>query len=145
MPSSTRRATDRGGANATGCCRGSFIGGVKRTQEVIELCDREKIYPETTVHPVEKLNEIYEWLDGSNDAGTRYVLDIKVMKGEGGGARLQDEEWSCVGVGVGIGGWGASPRLHTMLMIDSGGFLWGVFFGSQRACDPPGLADRGSI
>ena len=72
--------TDRGGANASGCCRGSFIGGVKRTQEVIELCDREKIYPETTVHPVEKLNEIFEWLDGSNDAGTRYVLDIKVRE-----------------------------------------------------------------
>ena len=32
------------------------------------------------MHPVEKLNEIFEWLDGSNDAGTRYVLDIKVRE-----------------------------------------------------------------
>ncbi len=58
-------------------CRGTFIGGIKNTQAVIDLCDKNQIYPETTLLPVEKLNEIFEKLDSSNDTGTRYVLDIK--------------------------------------------------------------------
>tara|TARA_A100001015_G_C15002628_1_gene719242 strand:- start:537 stop:1853 length:1317 start_codon:yes stop_codon:yes gene_type:complete len=58
-------------------CRSTFIGGIKNTQAVIDLCDKNRIYPETTLLPVEKLNEIYENLDHSNDKGTRYVLDIK--------------------------------------------------------------------
>lgn len=67
----------RGGPKASGCCKCSAIGGIERTQEVMDLCDKAKIYPETTLMPVEKLNEIYEALDGSNESGTRYVLDIE--------------------------------------------------------------------
>ncbi|CAK9105948.1 Probable cinnamyl alcohol dehydrogenase 2 (CAD 2) [Durusdinium trenchii] len=54
----------------------SGIGGIPNTQEVIDLCDKHKIYPEIEVHPVTALNRIYEKLDSSNDAGKRYVLDI---------------------------------------------------------------------
>ena len=55
----------------------SMIGGVANTQECIELCAREKIYPETQVVPVQELNEVYTKLDASNDSGLRYVLDLE--------------------------------------------------------------------
>eukprot|EP00041_Stephanoeca_diplocostata_P011854 m.196695 g.196695 ORF g.196695 m.196695 type:complete len:162 (-) comp18697_c0_seq6:614-1099(-) len=37
----------------------SVIGGIPNTQEVMDLCAREKIYPEIEVVPVQKLNEVY--------------------------------------------------------------------------------------
>lgn len=55
---------------------GSIIGGIKATQEVIDLCAAKKIYPETKVVPVSELNGVFEKLAASNDAGVRYVLDI---------------------------------------------------------------------
>ena len=54
----------------------SGIGGIVNTQEVIDLCDKNKIYPEIEIHGVTELNRIYEKLDSNNDAGKRYVLDI---------------------------------------------------------------------
>lgn len=65
------------GAAVSGPCRGSFIGGLRATQEAIDLCDREKIFPQVTVRPVSALNEIYEALDKSNEAATRFVLDLR--------------------------------------------------------------------
>lgn len=54
----------------------SGIGGIKATQDVIDLCDRYKIYPEVSIVPVTELNRVYTALDGANDSGVRYVLDI---------------------------------------------------------------------
>lgn len=56
---------------------GSGIGGIAATQDVIDLCDRHKIYPEVEVVPCSELNTIYEKLDSANDAGVRFVLDIE--------------------------------------------------------------------
>mmetsp|Transcript_2958 Transcript_2958/g.3380 ORF Transcript_2958/g.3380 Transcript_2958/m.3380 type:complete len:391 (-) Transcript_2958:175-1347(-) len=56
--------------------KNSMIGGIKNTQEVVDLCAKESIYPHTEVVPVQRLNEIYTILDSSNDDGKRYVLDI---------------------------------------------------------------------
>jgi D-arabinose 1-dehydrogenase-like Zn-dependent alcohol dehydrogenase len=66
-----------GGVTAGGACLGSFIGGIRSTQEVLDLCDRKKIYPETQLYPVSQLGKILELLDASNEAGTRSVLDIR--------------------------------------------------------------------
>lgn len=55
----------------------SGIGGIPNTEEVLALCDKHKIYPKIKVMPCEDLNEIYTKLDGSNDEGLRYVLDIE--------------------------------------------------------------------
>mmetsp|Transcript_36882 Transcript_36882/g.89461 ORF Transcript_36882/g.89461 Transcript_36882/m.89461 type:complete len:436 (-) Transcript_36882:3795-5102(-) len=55
----------------------SSIGGIKATQDVIDLCDKAKIYPTTEIKPVQALNEIYGLLDSGNDKGIRYVLNIK--------------------------------------------------------------------
>ena len=57
----------------------SGIGGIQNTQEVIDLCAKENILPETEVRPVSDLNRIYELIDQTNDAGKRYVLDIANM------------------------------------------------------------------
>jgi len=54
----------------------SGIGGIRATQEVIDLCAKNKIYPKIEVKPVSELNKIYSALV-DNTSGTRYVLDIK--------------------------------------------------------------------
>jgi len=54
----------------------SGIGGIKATQEVMDLCAKNNIKPDITVVPVTQLNKIYEALDSGTDNGTRYVLDI---------------------------------------------------------------------
>jgi D-arabinose 1-dehydrogenase-like Zn-dependent alcohol dehydrogenase len=54
----------------------SGIGSIKETQEVINLCDQHRIYPDISVVPVTDLNKVYTDLDSSNATGTRYVLDI---------------------------------------------------------------------
>ena len=52
----------------------SGIGGIRATQEVIDLC------PEIVIEPVTALNKIYSALDQANDTGVRYVLDISTLK-----------------------------------------------------------------
>lgn len=55
----------------------SGIGGIKATQDVINLCSEHNITPNLKVMPCSALNDIYAKLDGANDEGLRYVLDIK--------------------------------------------------------------------
>lgn len=55
---------------------GSLIGGIKNTQEVINLCQSKKIYPTIEVVPVSKINEIFHELQTKNTMPRRYVLDI---------------------------------------------------------------------
>jgi D-arabinose 1-dehydrogenase-like Zn-dependent alcohol dehydrogenase len=57
----------------------SGIGGIKATQQVMDLCAKHDIKPEITVAPVSQLNTIFEALDSGTDNGTRYVLDIKTL------------------------------------------------------------------
>jgi uncharacterized zinc-type alcohol dehydrogenase-like protein len=54
----------------------SMIGGIANTQEVMDLCAREGIYPEIEIKPVQSLGEIYSALDAATDTGKRYVLDL---------------------------------------------------------------------
>lgn len=55
----------------------SVVGGIANTQEVMDLCAKAKIYPEIELKSVDKIKEIFEALDSSNDSGVRYVLDIQ--------------------------------------------------------------------
>ena len=54
----------------------SGIGGIRATQEVINLCNERKIYPEVQVVPCSQINAVFDKLDSSNETGVRYVLDI---------------------------------------------------------------------
>jgi len=56
---------------------GSDIGGLKNTVEVIEFCNKHKIYPEIEIVTADKIDEIYDRLISKNDLPIRYVLDIK--------------------------------------------------------------------
>eukprot|EP00940_MAST-03C_sp_MAST-3C-sp2_P000794 g794.t1 len=53
----------------------SGIGGIRATQEVIDLCAKHKIYPDIDLRPVSDLNKIYGMLS-DNQSGKRFVLDI---------------------------------------------------------------------
>jgi len=53
------------------------IGSIKETQDVINLCDKHKIYPEIKLVSVTELNKVYTDLDSGNPTALRYVLDIE--------------------------------------------------------------------
>jgi uncharacterized zinc-type alcohol dehydrogenase-like protein len=55
---------------------GSHIGGIKATEEVLQLCAEHNILPETEVVTANQLDWVWEQLD-HNKSGVRYVLDIK--------------------------------------------------------------------
>eukprot|EP00927_Polykrikos_kofoidii_P051252 TRINITY_DN4503_c0_g1_i1.p1 TRINITY_DN4503_c0_g1~~TRINITY_DN4503_c0_g1_i1.p1 ORF type:complete len:407 (-),score=40.68 TRINITY_DN4503_c0_g1_i1:269-1489(-) len=54
----------------------SGIGGIRATQDVINLCAERKIFPTIKTVPVSELNNVYTQLDNANNDGLRYVLDI---------------------------------------------------------------------
>jgi D-arabinose 1-dehydrogenase-like Zn-dependent alcohol dehydrogenase len=56
---------------------GSGVGSIASLQGLINLCAEKEIYPEIELCSVSELNAIYEKLEGSNDTGLRYVLDIE--------------------------------------------------------------------
>lgn len=59
---------------------GSCIGGIKNTQEVIDLCAKHDIKPEIKIIGPEEVGNAYESLLKGNDGGVRYVLDIGKLK-----------------------------------------------------------------
>jgi D-arabinose 1-dehydrogenase-like Zn-dependent alcohol dehydrogenase len=56
--------------------RTTFIGSVASTQEVMDLCASAGIQTEIELRPVADLNRIFELLDGANESGKRFVIDI---------------------------------------------------------------------
>jgi uncharacterized zinc-type alcohol dehydrogenase-like protein len=68
----------------------SGIGGLKNTQECIDLCAQAAIYPVVDVRPVQHLADIYRELDSCNDGGKRHVLDIAGTLHEGAFAACAD-------------------------------------------------------
>jgi hypothetical protein len=55
---------------------GSLIGGVKRTQEIVDLCEEKKIYPDVVVVDCNKVDDIFAELQGKSTTVQRYVMDI---------------------------------------------------------------------
>jgi len=56
---------------------GSFIGGIKETQECIDFCAKHDIYPDCETVLAKDIDEIWDKLKQNNDAGKRYVIDVK--------------------------------------------------------------------
>lgn len=58
---------------------GSLIGGIKETQEVIDLCHQHNIYPDCEMIEAKQIDWAWDQLcgDGKNPDGIRYVIDIK--------------------------------------------------------------------
>lgn len=55
---------------------GSGVGGTKDTQEMIDFCAANKIYPNIEVIPIQYANEALERLI-KNDVRYRFVIDIE--------------------------------------------------------------------
>lgn len=58
---------------------GSAIGGIKETQEMLNLCAAKNIACDVEVIPIEKINEAYERML-KNDVRYRFVIDIATLK-----------------------------------------------------------------
>lgn len=56
---------------------GSLIGGIKETQEVVDLCFKHGIYPDCQVIEAKEIDWAWDKLINSNADGLRYVIDIK--------------------------------------------------------------------
>jgi len=54
---------------------GSAIGGIPETQEMLDLCAKEGIYPEVEFIAMDEVNEAYERLL-TNDVRYRFVIDM---------------------------------------------------------------------
>jgi len=61
------------------CIAGTFIGGVKNTEEVLELCAKHKIWPDCEVIEADKIDWAWNQLtgEGGNKDGVRYIIDVK--------------------------------------------------------------------
>jgi len=54
---------------------GSAIGGIPETQEMLDFCAQEDIYPECEMIAMSEVNDAYERLL-RNDVGYRFVIDM---------------------------------------------------------------------
>jgi len=57
---------------------GSVIGGIKETQECIDVCFKHNIYPDCQTVEAKEIDWVWEQLNNNSNAdGLRYVIDIK--------------------------------------------------------------------
>ena len=56
---------------------GSLIGGIKETQEVVDLCFKHAIYPDCKTVEAKDIEWCWDQLKNTNADGIRYVIDIK--------------------------------------------------------------------
>lgn len=59
---------------------GSLIGGIKRTQELLDLCGEKNVTPDIELIEAKQLDETWEKLDKMNTTAVRYVIDIEASK-----------------------------------------------------------------
>lgn len=58
---------------------GSVIGGIQETQEMLEFCDKNKIYCDIELTPIQRVNEAYQRVVNS-DVKYRFVIDMKSLE-----------------------------------------------------------------
>lgn len=58
---------------------GSLIGGIKETQEVLDLCAENDIKPSIKMIEMEEINDVLEALANGNDADFRHVIDMESL------------------------------------------------------------------
>lgn len=57
------------------CIAGSLAGGTKDTEEMLEFCAKNRVYPEVEMINIEYVNEALERLE-KRDVKYRFVIDI---------------------------------------------------------------------
>jgi alcohol dehydrogenase (NADP+) len=68
--------------NARRRLAGSVIGGIQETQEMLEFCDKHKIYCDIELTPIQRVNEAYQRVVNS-DVKYRFVIDMKSLEQAG--------------------------------------------------------------
>lgn len=58
------------------CIAGSATGGTKETEEMIDFCAKNKIYPEVEIIKIDYINQALDRLTKS-DVKYRFVIDIE--------------------------------------------------------------------
>ena len=58
---------------------GSLIGGIKETQEVLELCAKHDIKPSIKMIKMDEINDVLEILENGNDEDFRHVIDMESL------------------------------------------------------------------
>jgi alcohol dehydrogenase (NADP+) len=58
---------------------GSLIGGIKETQEVLELCAKHDIKPSIKMIRMDEINDVMKTLENGNDADFRHVIDMESL------------------------------------------------------------------
>merc|ERR1712228_327157 len=70
-------------ARMSGCGSGDFrvanTGTMAHTQEVIDFCDKHKLFPNTKLISVSEINAKFEELDAGNDNALRFVIDLSTL------------------------------------------------------------------
>lgn len=57
---------------------GSLIGGIPETQELIDYCAENKIYPQIQIIKAEEINEAWKKIV-NKEARYRYVIDVATL------------------------------------------------------------------
>ena len=57
---------------------GSLIGGIRETQEMLDFCAENKVFPEIEIINADKIDEAYERMLKS-DVRYRFVIDAKTI------------------------------------------------------------------
>jgi uncharacterized zinc-type alcohol dehydrogenase-like protein len=58
---------------------GSLIGGIKETQEVIDLCAEYDIKPSVKMIEIDEINDVMQTLEDGNDSDFRHVIDMQSL------------------------------------------------------------------
>jgi alcohol dehydrogenase (NADP+) len=59
---------------------GSLIGGIKETQEVLDLCAKHDIKPHVKMISADDINEVFQALKNGNDGDFRHVIDMDSLR-----------------------------------------------------------------
>lgn len=57
---------------------GSLIGGIKETQELLDFCGENQIYPDCEIIPIQKINDAFERME-KGDVKYRFVIDMSSL------------------------------------------------------------------
>ncbi|NMH59099.1 NAD(P)-dependent alcohol dehydrogenase [Alteromonas ponticola] len=61
---------------------GSLIGGIKETQEVLDICAEHDISPDIKMVKMQQINDVLDTLEKGNDSDFRHVIDMQSLHDE---------------------------------------------------------------
>ena len=59
---------------------GSLIGGIRETQEVLDLCAKHNISPQIKMIGIDEINDVFDTLANGGDSEFRYVINMETLR-----------------------------------------------------------------